>query len=121
MAAPANASDKPRFIVVGGGLAGLMSVVKITEAGYDCDVFSFVPFRRSHSVCAQGGINGAVNPKGGNWEIGTIEPTFTLYADPIKDGQGKVVLGTWGGNSMTNNDWYAITQNNDPRAKGPRR
>ncbi len=56
--------DKPRFIVVGGGLAGLMTIIKIAEAGYECDVFSFVPCRRSHSVCAQGGINGAVNTKG---------------------------------------------------------
>ena len=60
----ANAADKPRFVVVGGGLAGLMAVIKIAEAGFDCDVFSFVPCRRSHSVCAQGGINGAVNTKG---------------------------------------------------------
>src|SRR5712692_1988958 len=57
-------ADKPRFIVVGGGLAGLMTIIKIAEAGYSCDVFSFVPCRRSHSVCAQGGINGAVNTKG---------------------------------------------------------
>src|SRR6476469_10528630 len=57
-------SDRPRFVVVGGGLAGLMTIVKIAEAGYECDVFSFVPCRRSHSVCAQGGINGAVNTKG---------------------------------------------------------
>jgi succinate dehydrogenase / fumarate reductase flavoprotein subunit len=57
-------SDKPRFVVVGGGLAGLMTIIKIAEAGYECDVFSFVPCRRSHSVCAQGGINGAVNTKG---------------------------------------------------------
>lgn len=57
-------TDKPRFIVVGGGLAGLMTIIKICEAGYECDVFSFVPCRRSHSVCAQGGINGAVNTKG---------------------------------------------------------
>src|SRR5437763_2831197 len=57
-------SDRPRFVVVGGGLAGLMAVIKIAEAGHDCDVFSFVPCRRSHSVCAQGGINGAVNTKG---------------------------------------------------------
>ena len=41
-------SDKPRFIVVGGGLAGLMTIIKIAEAGYECDVFSFVPCRRSH-------------------------------------------------------------------------
>lgn len=57
-------ADKPRFIVIGGGLAGLMTVIKIAEAGFDVDVFSFVPCRRSHSVCAQGGINGAVNTKG---------------------------------------------------------
>src|SRR6476620_12388643 len=60
----AQPAEKPRFIVVGGGLAGLMTVIKICEAGYECDVFSFVPCRRSHSVCAQGGINGAVNTKG---------------------------------------------------------
>src|SRR5438270_9442898 len=57
-------SDKPRFVVVGGGLAGLMTIIKIAEAGFECDVFSFVPCRRSHSVCAQGGINGAVNTTG---------------------------------------------------------
>src|SRR5438270_8512322 len=57
-------TDKPRFIVVGGGLAGLMTIIKIAEAGFECDVFSFVPCRRSHSVCAQGGINGAVNTTG---------------------------------------------------------
>src|SRR5687767_12036263 len=68
---PSTAADKPRFIVVGGGLAGLMAVIKIAEAGHDVDVFSFVPCRRSHSVCAQGGINGAVNTKGegdSTWE-----------------------------------------------------
>src|SRR3989475_2260865 len=55
-----------RFIVVGGGLAGLMATIKIAEAGHGVDLFSVVPVRRSHSVCAQGGINGAVNIKGEN-------------------------------------------------------
>ena len=62
---------KPRFVVVGGGLAGLAAIIKLAEAGQDVDVFSFVPCRRSHSVCAQGGINGAVNTKGegdSTWE-----------------------------------------------------
>ncbi|HZX95367.1 MAG TPA: succinate dehydrogenase flavoprotein subunit, partial [Myxococcales bacterium] len=53
-----------RYIVVGGGLAGLMTVIKLAEAGKSVDVFSIVPVKRSHSVCAQGGINGAVNTKG---------------------------------------------------------
>ncbi|HZP43633.1 MAG TPA: succinate dehydrogenase flavoprotein subunit [Candidatus Binatia bacterium] len=55
---------EPRFIVVGGGLAGLMTTIKIAEAGHQVDLFSIVPVRRSHSVCAQGGINAAVNWKG---------------------------------------------------------
>ena len=55
---------KPGFIVVGGGLAGLMTTIRLAEAGYHVDLISFVPVKRSHSVCAQGGINGAVNVKG---------------------------------------------------------
>jgi len=54
----------PRIIVVGGGLAGLAAVIKIAEAGGAVDLFSIVPVKRSHSVCAQGGINAAKNLKG---------------------------------------------------------
>ncbi|MGB6745155.1 MAG: succinate dehydrogenase flavoprotein subunit [Terracidiphilus sp.] len=54
----------PRIIVVGGGLAGLAAVIKIAEAGGNVDLFSIVPVKRSHSVCAQGGINAAKNLKG---------------------------------------------------------
>jgi succinate dehydrogenase / fumarate reductase flavoprotein subunit len=54
----------PRIIVVGGGLAGLAAVIKIAEAGGKVDLFSIVPVKRSHSVCAQGGINSAKNLKG---------------------------------------------------------
>lgn len=53
-----------KIAVVGGGLAGLMTTIKIAELGHKVDLFSLVPVRRSHSVCAQGGINGAVNTKG---------------------------------------------------------
>ncbi|MBI2712501.1 MAG: succinate dehydrogenase flavoprotein subunit [Bdellovibrio sp.] len=53
-----------RLIVVGGGLAGLMTTIRACEAGMEVDLFSVVPVKRSHSVCAQGGINGAVNTKG---------------------------------------------------------
>ncbi|HEY0758627.1 MAG TPA: succinate dehydrogenase flavoprotein subunit [Acidisarcina sp.] len=54
----------PKIIVVGGGLAGLASVIKIAEYGGQVDLFSIVPVKRSHSVCAQGGINAAKNLKG---------------------------------------------------------
>ncbi|MBX3357145.1 MAG: succinate dehydrogenase flavoprotein subunit [Phycisphaeraceae bacterium] len=48
---------KQRVIVVGGGLAGLAAAVRLGEAGVPVDLFSLVPVKRSHSVCAQGGIN----------------------------------------------------------------
>jgi succinate dehydrogenase / fumarate reductase flavoprotein subunit len=44
-------------IVVGGGLAGLACTIKLAEEGVTVDLFSMVPVKRSHSVCAQGGIN----------------------------------------------------------------
>src|SRR5689334_4310664 len=57
-------ASTPKIIVVGGGLAGLAAVIKIAEAGGHVDLFSIVPVKRSHSVCAQGGINAAKNLKG---------------------------------------------------------
>ncbi|ATW24413.1 succinate dehydrogenase flavoprotein subunit [Candidatus Formimonas warabiya] len=55
---------KPKIIVVGGGLAGLMATMKIAEKGIPVDLISLVPVKRSHSVCAQGGINAALDTKG---------------------------------------------------------
>ncbi len=49
--------SQQRVIVVGGGLAGLAASVRLAEAGLHVDLFSLVPVKRSHSVCAQGGIN----------------------------------------------------------------
>ncbi|MGP1309022.1 MAG: succinate dehydrogenase flavoprotein subunit [Phycisphaerales bacterium] len=53
----APGGTKHRVIVVGGGLAGLAASLRIAEAGIPVDLFSIVPVKRSHSVCAQGGIN----------------------------------------------------------------
>src|SRR5215207_4601374 len=50
-------ASKKRVIVVGGGLAGLACTIKLAEEGVAVDLFSMVPVKRSHSVCAQGGIN----------------------------------------------------------------
>ena len=57
-------ASTPKIIVIGGGLAGLAAVIKIAEMGGNVDLFSIVPVKRSHSVCAQGGINAAKNLKG---------------------------------------------------------
>ena len=69
---------KPKAIVVGGGLAGLMSTIKLAERNIQVDLISLVPVKRSHSVCAQGGINAALNTKG---EGDSVEEHFydTIY------------------------------------------
>jgi succinate dehydrogenase / fumarate reductase, flavoprotein subunit len=46
-----------RVIIVGGGLAGLAAAMKLAELGAEVDLMSLTPVKRSHSVCAQGGIN----------------------------------------------------------------
>lgn len=55
---------KKEVIVVGGGLAGLSAAMKLAEKGCKVKLVSLTKVRRSHSVCAQGGINIAVNLKG---------------------------------------------------------
>jgi len=70
----------PRIIVIGGGLAGLSAVIKIAEAGGTVDLFSIVPVKRSHSVCAQGGINAAKNLKGEG------DTTYKHFDDTIYGG-----------------------------------
>ncbi len=51
-------------IVVGGGLAGLAAAMRLAENGCHVKIISVTQVKRSHSVCAQGGINAAVNLKG---------------------------------------------------------
>ncbi|MBT2968320.1 MAG: succinate dehydrogenase (quinone) flavoprotein subunit [Candidatus Thiodiazotropha sp. (ex Ctena orbiculata)] len=53
-----------RVIVVGGGLGGLWSALRVAEAGYQVEIFSLFEVKRSHSVCAQGGINASIDTKG---------------------------------------------------------
>ncbi len=50
-------AKEQRVVIVGGGLAGLASAMKLAEDGVAVDLISMVPVKRSHSVCAQGGIN----------------------------------------------------------------
>lgn len=51
-------------IVVGGGLAGLSAAMKLSENGCRVKIVSVTKVKRSHSVCAQGGINAAINSMG---------------------------------------------------------
>jgi succinate dehydrogenase / fumarate reductase flavoprotein subunit len=70
----------PRVIIVGGGLAGLMAAIRVAESGVPVDLFSIVPVKRSHSVCAQGGINAAKNLKGEG------DSTYKHFDDTIYGG-----------------------------------
>jgi succinate dehydrogenase / fumarate reductase flavoprotein subunit len=69
-----------RVIVVGGGIAGLMATLKACEAGAEVDLFSLVTVRRSHSLCAQGGINAVLDVKD---ESDSIDQHFE---DTVKGG-----------------------------------
>jgi len=55
---------KPTTIVVGGGLGGLWATLRLVEAGIPVKLFSLFEVKRSHSACAQGGINAALDTKG---------------------------------------------------------
>ncbi len=55
---------KQEVVVIGGGLAGLAAAMKLAEKGCRVKIVSVTKVKRSHSVCAQGGINAAMNLKG---------------------------------------------------------
>ncbi|MEN6495402.1 MAG: succinate dehydrogenase flavoprotein subunit [Thermoguttaceae bacterium] len=83
---------RQRVVVVGGGLAGLSAVMKLAELGVDVDVISVTPVRRSHSVCAQGGINSVNNltRQRGDTEWKHFDDTvyggdFLAHQPPVKE------------------------------------
>lgn len=57
-------TKRKEVIVVGGGLAGLAAAMKLAEEGCHVKLVSVTKVKRSHSVCAQGGINAAMNLMG---------------------------------------------------------
>ncbi len=69
-----------QVIVVGGGLAGLSAAMKLAENGCHVKLISVTKVKRSHSVCAQGGINAAMNLKGED------DSPFIHAYDTIKGG-----------------------------------
>jgi succinate dehydrogenase / fumarate reductase flavoprotein subunit len=67
-------------IVVGGGLAGLSAAMKLAEKDCHVKIISVTACKRSHSVCAQGGINAAMNL------MGEDDSTIIHTYDTIKGG-----------------------------------
>ncbi len=52
---------KPRVMIIGGGLAGMAAAMRLAELQCDVGLMSLAPMKRSHSCCAQGGINSVNN------------------------------------------------------------
>lgn len=63
--------------------------------------------------------SGAVNVWQGNWDNTTTETTYSLYADPLKDGNGGQLIRQWMGRDMPNNAWFNDTINTEARAQAP--
>ncbi len=83
---------KQRVMIVGGGLAGLAAAMKLAELEIPVDLMSLTPVKRSHSVCAQGGINSvnAVTRQQGDSEWLHLDDTvyggdFLQHQPPVKE------------------------------------
>jgi len=88
---------EPRILVVGGGLAGLACTMRLAELGVHVDLISLVPVKRSHSVCAQGGINSVntLTRQQGDTEWKHFDDTvyggdFLQHQPPVKE------MADWG-------------------------
>jgi succinate dehydrogenase / fumarate reductase, flavoprotein subunit len=81
---------KPQTIVIGGGLGGLWASLRIAEAGFPVKLFSLFEVKRSHSACAQGGINACMDTKGQHdtvWQhvVDTIKGgAYLVNQPPVK-------------------------------------
>lgn len=83
---------KQRVLVVGGGLAGLAATMQLAEQGISVDLMSLTPVKRSHSVCAQGGINSVneMTRQQGDSETLHLDDTvyggdFLQHQPPVKE------------------------------------
>lgn len=104
-----------RVVVIGGGLAGLAASMKLAELGLDVALMSLTPARRSHSACAQGGINSAndLTRQLGDSEWKHFDDTlyggdFLQHQPPVKE------LAYWAPNIIDLMDRLGVTFNRTP-------
>jgi succinate dehydrogenase / fumarate reductase, flavoprotein subunit len=102
-------------MIVGGGLAGLAAAMKLAELGIDVDLMSLVPVKRSHSVCAQGGINSVndLTRQQGDDEWLHFDDTvyggdFLQHQPPVKE------MSYWGPKIIDLMDRLGVTFNRTP-------
>ncbi len=106
---------QPRVMVVGGGLAGLAATMRLAELGVAVDLVSLVPVKRSHSVCAQGGINSvnALTRQQGDNEWKHFDDTvyggdFLQHQPPVKE------MADWGPRIVDLMDRLGVPFNRTP-------
>lgn len=104
-----------RVIVVGGGLAGLSATMKLAELGAEIWLVSLTPVKRSHSCCAQGGINSVNNltRQLGDSEWSHFEDTvyggdFLQHQPPVKE------MAEWAPRIIDLMDRLGVTFNRTP-------
>ena len=107
--------SKRRVAVIGGGLAGLAATMKLAELDVDVDLFSLTPVKRSHSCCAQGGINSVNNltRQLGDAEWKHFDDTvyggdFLQHQPPVKE------LAEWAPRIIDLMDRLGVTFNRTP-------
>src|SRR4029450_8680313 len=113
---------KQRVLIVGGGLGGLSAAMKLAELGIDVDLMSLVPVKRSHSVCAQGGIN-SVNDltrrQGGDEGLDLEDTVYggasLQHQPPVKE------MAYWGPKIIELMDRLGVTFNRTPEGMLDRR
>lgn len=104
-----------RVLVIGGGLAGLAATMRMAELGAHVDLVSLVPVKRSHSVCAQGGINSvnALTRQQGDNEWKHFDDTvyggdFLQHQPPVKE------MADWGPRIVDLMDRLGVPFNRTP-------
>ena len=106
---------KRRVMIIGGGLAGMSAAMKLAELECDVGIMSLAPLKRSHSCCAQGGINSVnhLTRQLGDSEWRHFDDTvyggdFLQHQPPVKE------LADWGPRILDLLDRLGVTFNRTP-------
>ena len=63
---------------------------------------------------------GNINMWQGHWDNTTTQCTYTLYADPVRNGLGSQQVAQWSSMDMSNNAWHNVSVSTAVNARSPR-